>query len=63
MKTKTLEEKVKEYIKECGYTWTYEGIMEQYKKQIRGEYISFTAKDVIKNVIKKHLQEYHENNY
>lgn len=52
-----LIQKVEEYIKNCGYTWTYESIMKEYAKYREGEYISHSAKDVIQNCIIKHLIE------
>lgn len=55
--SKTLKEKINEYISKCGYTWTYETIMEQWCKYNDGEYISFTAKDVVKKVIEPHYEQ------
>jgi len=46
-KIKEARHKIQSYIKRCGYTWTVDVIIEQYQKKQRGEYISFTAKDVV----------------
>jgi len=43
--------KIKAYIKKWDYTWTVSDILEEYQKYKRGVYVSWTAKDVIQNVI------------
>lgn len=38
-----------EYIKQCGYTWSADDIMTEYRtKYKKGIYVSFTCKEVIK---------------
>jgi len=44
-------EKIESYIKEKRYTWDFDSIMEAYEKYKNKEYVSHTAKDVIKNCI------------
>jgi hypothetical protein len=44
-----LNEDIAAYIKECGYTWTVEEIIKQYREQYKkGYYVSFTCKEIIK---------------
>ena len=45
------KDKIEAYIKENGYTWSYNSIMIEYEKYKNKEYISHTAKDVIINCI------------
>lgn len=40
---------IQDYIDKMGFTWTVEGIKEQYVKYCNREYISFTARQVINN--------------
>lgn len=48
MKTQSEKDKtIQDYIDKMGYTWTVEGIKEQYVKFSSLEYVSFTARDVI----------------
>lgn len=44
-------EHVMNYIFCNDYTWTLESIQHQYEKYKINEYVSYTAKDVIKNSI------------
>ncbi len=46
-------EKIKEYIKFKGYDWTPERVLEEFEKYKNGEYVSHTARDVIKNCIEQ----------
>jgi hypothetical protein len=39
--------KIANYIKKQGYTWTVEDAIELYKKKENGEYISYTANDIV----------------
>lgn len=41
--------KIQDYINKCDYTWTVNSLLEEYEKYLKGSYISFTAKDCIKN--------------
>lgn len=52
------EQKVKEFISQNRYTWTYAEIMEEYNKWKTGSYISFTAKKVINACIDDSCQVY-----
>lgn len=52
------EQKVKEFIKQNDYTWTYDDIMQEYSKWKNGIYISFTAKKVINACIDNNCQVY-----
>lgn len=42
-------ENIENYIKKCNYTWRVERIFDEYLKYLKGEYISYTANDVIQN--------------
>ena len=42
-----LNEKITNYIVKQGYDWTFKEICTQYRKQKQGNYISFTANDVV----------------
>jgi len=46
-----MREKIEQYIKSKGYTWSYESIMLQYEQYKKGFYVSHTAKEVIKNIV------------
>lgn len=37
---------ISQYIEDCGYTWTLDDVIEHYYCRQRGEYISFTAKEI-----------------
>lgn len=44
---------INDYIKKCNYTYTFESILETYRKYYKpGWYCSYTANDVIKNNLK-----------
>lgn len=53
-KPNNMDAKIQEYIDKMGFTWTVESVKEQYEKYKEGEYVSFTARQIIKNVIEKH---------
>jgi len=55
-KAETLHEKIDFFIREQGYDWSVEGIMEQYEKYKRGEYISHSASRVVKEIIIKFVE-------
>ncbi len=46
-KCNELDAKIEAYIKEKGYTWTVEGIIDKFRESEQGYYISHTAKDVV----------------
>lgn len=52
------ELKVKEFIKQNGYTWTYEEILTEYEHWKNGAYISFTAKKTINACIDSNCEVY-----
>jgi len=51
--TPEMETKIQEYIKEMGFTWTIKTVKEMYEQYKQGFYVSFTARQIIKNVIEK----------
>lgn len=50
-----LEMLINEYIKKCRYTWSVDEIIIQFNRWIKGEYVSHTAKDVIKKCIMPYI--------
>lgn len=46
-----IKQKIEEYIKSRGYTWSYESIILQYEEYKKGNYVSHTAKEIINNAI------------
>lgn len=52
------KEKVKKYIEEQGYSWTYDQIISEYIYWKNGHYISFTARKVINACIDDTCQVY-----
>ena len=57
---KELVSEIQTYLKSCGYTWSIDGIVEQYHKRKRNEYISYTAKDVMEKFESK-LDKFYNN--
>jgi hypothetical protein len=51
-----LKEKIDIYIKECGYTWDFAAILNEYNNYRQRVYVSFTANDVISQ-FEKELKE------
>ena len=47
-------EKITNYIKKGGYTWTFEKILKEYLKSKDGYYISNTANEIV-NKFKKEM--------
>lgn len=51
MEKEHARENIMNYIKQCGYTHTVEGLIDSYLKYYKkGYYVSFTTKDCIKNL-------------
>lgn len=44
---KSLEEEIQKHIKQYGYTWSVYEIFEEYRKMIKGVYVSYSAKCII----------------
>jgi len=49
--------RISEYIKKMNYDWSVSEILSEYEKKQRGEYISHSANDVIKNAIESPKEE------
>lgn len=49
MKNKSYEI-IKNYIKDRGYSYNVQNVLDEYKKYINGYYVSFTMKDCIENL-------------
>lgn len=45
---KELYDDIETYIKECGYTWTVDDIIKEYREKYKaGYYVSYTCKEII----------------
>lgn len=51
--TPELEIEIQNFINKRDFTWTVGDVKEQYEKYKQGEYVSFTARLIINNVIEK----------
>lgn len=54
---RTEREKIEAYIKECGYTWTYEDILKQKENYFNGIYLPHTAKEIVEKFFGKREEE------
>ena len=47
------KEKIEKFIKDRGYTWKFDSVIENFIRYRKGYYVSYTMKDIIENNLKE----------